>query len=94
MPQLLAAARYLHVALKATGVPNYSAEPDPCRDIHGDIKQRFAACGPQRLFWGADITRMPCSGRQCVTPFTEELLWLKGRDLAQVMGRDWINWQR
>ena len=38
---------------------------------------------------------MPCSYRQCVTFFTEELPWLKGRDLELVMGRglcDWIGW--
>ena len=43
--------------------------------------------GPNRFFWGTDITRMPCSYRQCVTFFTEELPWLKGQDLEKVMGR-------
>ncbi len=49
------------------------------------------------MFWGTDITRMPCSYRQCVTMFTEELPWLAGRDLELVMGQgvcDWIGWQR
>ena len=39
---------------------------------------------------------MPCSYRQCVTMFTEELPWLKGKDLDLVMGRavcEWIGWQ-
>jgi hypothetical protein len=38
---------------------------------------------------------MPCSYRQCVTFFTEELPWLAGRDLELVMGRGlcrWIGW--
>ena len=38
-------------------------------------------------FWGTDITRMPASWKQCVTMFTEEMPWLKGRDLELVMGR-------
>ena len=38
------------------------------------------------MFWGTDITRMPCSWRQCVSVFTEELPWLQGRDLDLVMG--------
>ena len=38
------------------------------------------------MFWGTDITRMHCTWRQCVTLFTEELPWLKGRDLDLVMG--------
>jgi hypothetical protein len=41
---------------------------------------------------------MPCSYRQCVTTFTEELAaWLKGRDLELVMGQAicaWLGWQR
>ena len=64
-------------------------------NIHGYLKQIFDAFGPQRCFWGTDITRMPCSWKQCVTMFTEELPWLKGRDLELVMGRalcDWIGW--
>jgi len=55
------------------------------------------AFGPARMFWGTDITRMPCSWRQCVTMFTEELPWLSGRDLELVMGRaacDWLGWRR
>jgi hypothetical protein len=47
------------------------------------------------LFWGTDITKMPCSWRLCVTMFTEELPWLKGRDLELVMGEAlgaWWGW--
>jgi len=97
MPQFLAVAKYPNVTLKATGAPGYSAEPYPFRDIYGYIKQLFDAYGPQRLFWGTDITRMHCRWRQCITLFTEELAWLNGRDLEQVMGRalcDWISSQR
>ena len=49
------------------------------------------------MFWGTDITRMPCSWRQCVTMFTEELPWLAGRDRALVMGEAlcaWLDWKR
>src|SRR6267154_784308 len=52
----------------------------------------FDAFGPERMFWGTDITRMPCSRRQCMTLFTEELPWLKGRDLDLVMGEALCNW--
>jgi hypothetical protein len=54
----------------------------------------YDAFGPARWFWDTDITRMPRSWRQCVTLFTEELSWLKGRDLELVMGRavcDWLD---
>ena len=76
---LLALAKCPNVAVKATGAPGYSAAPYPFRDIHDGLHRIFDAYGPERFFWGTDITRMPCSYRQCVTMFTEELPWLKGK---------------
>jgi predicted TIM-barrel fold metal-dependent hydrolase len=93
---LLALAKYPNVAIKATGAPSYSTDAYPYRNIHKYLKQIFDAFGPTRMFWGTDITRMPCTWRQCVTLFTEELPWLKGRDLELVMGRalcDFIGWK-
>jgi len=46
----------------------------------------------QRMFRGTDITRTPCSWRQCVTMFTEKPPWLEGRDLELVMGRAVCEW--
>lgn len=93
---LLALAKYPNIAVKATGAPSCSTDPYPYRNIHKYLEQIFDAFGPTRMFWGTDITRMPCSWRQCVTMFTEELPWLKGKDLELVMGRalcDWIGWK-
>src|SRR6266852_3891148 len=93
----LALARCSNVAIKMSGAPSYSSQPYPYKNIHGYLKQIFDAFGPDRSFWGTDITRMPCSYRQCVTMFTEELPWLRGRDLERVMGGavvDWLGWKR
>ena len=38
---------------------------------------------------------MPCTYRECVNLFTEELPWLAGADLEWVMGRgvcEWLGW--
>jgi predicted TIM-barrel fold metal-dependent hydrolase len=93
---LLALAKYPNVAVKATGAPSYSSDPYPYRNIHQYLQQIFDAFGPQRMFWGTDITRMPCTWKQCITLFTEELPWLTGSDLELVMGRalcDFIGWK-
>jgi predicted TIM-barrel fold metal-dependent hydrolase len=93
--ELLALARHPNIAVKATGAPSYSSEPYPYRNIHAHLQRLFDAFGPERLFWGTDITRMPCTWRQCVTLFTEELPWLRGRDQELVMGRAlcaWLDW--
>ena len=94
--ELTALAKYPNVAVKATGAPSYSSDPYPYRNIHPYLKQIFDAYGPRRMFWGTDITRMPCTWKQCVTMFTEEMPWLKGNDLELVMGRalcEWIGWK-
>jgi predicted TIM-barrel fold metal-dependent hydrolase len=95
LPDLLALARYSNVAIKATGAPGYSTQSYPFRNLHDGLHRIYDAFGPSRFFWGTDITRMPCSYRQCVTMFTEELPWLAGDELEHVMGRavcDWIGW--
>ncbi len=72
-----------------------SAEPYPFRDLHGAIRQLVDAFGPRRVFWGTDLTRMPCTYYECIRLFTEHLPWLKGEDLEWVMGRgvcEWLGW--
>ena len=94
-PELLALAKYPNVAVKATGQAGYAEDEYPFRSLHPHLQRCFDAFGPARMFWGTDITRMPCSWRQCVTLFTEELPWLKDRDLELVMGEalcNWIGW--
>ncbi|GHD56120.1 amidohydrolase [Thalassobaculum fulvum] len=95
IPDLLKLARLPNVAVKATGVPGYSGEAYPFPAMHTYLRQVFDAFGPDRVFWGTDISKMPCSWRQCVTMFTEELPWLAGDDLTRVMGRAvraWWGW--
>ncbi|HUU71802.1 MAG TPA: amidohydrolase family protein [Burkholderiales bacterium] len=97
MPELLALAKYPNVAVKATGAPGYSSEAYPFKSMHVYLQQIFDGFGPHRMFWGTDITKMPCSWRQCITMFTEELPWLSGNDRSLVMGEAlcaWWNWDR
>lgn len=97
MPQLLALAKLPNVAVKATGAPGYSAEAYPFPKMQGYLRQIFDAFGPNRMFWGTDISKMPCSWRQCVTMFTEELPWLNEQDKRLVMGEalcTWWGWER
>jgi predicted TIM-barrel fold metal-dependent hydrolase len=95
--EMLALAKHPNIAVKLSGAPSYSTQPYPYKNIHGYLRQIVAAFGVDRCFWGTDITRMPISYRQCVTMFTEEMPWLKGRDLERVMGGavvDWLGWKR
>ena len=94
-PALLVLAKYPNVANQGDRAPGNSSRPYPYRNIHSYIQQIHGMFSSQRMFRGTDITRTPCSWRQRVTMFTEELPWLEGRDLELVMGRavcDWIGW--
>ena len=97
IPELLALARYPNVAVKATGAPGYSSEGYPFKSMQVYLQQIFDSFGPHRMFWGTDITKMPCSWRQCITMFTEELQWLSEHDQRLVMGEAicrWWGWDR
>jgi len=97
MPQLVALAKYPNIAVKATGAPGYSAQAYPFSTMQTYLRQIYDAFGPQRMFWGTDISKMPCSWRQCVTMFTEQLSWLSEPDKRLVMGEAlcaWWGWQR
>ena len=82
----LGLARHPNVAVKATGAPGDRSGPYPYTSMHRYLRQIYDAFGPARMFWGTDISKMPCSWRQCVTMFTEELPWLPERDKASRHG--------
>lgn len=95
LPNVCRLARHPNVAVKASGMPSLSSEPYPFRDLHPHIRTLVDAFGPQRTFWGTDLTRMPCTYYECITLFTEHLPWLQGDDLEWVMGRaicEWLDW--
>ena len=97
LDNVLALAKRPNVAAKVTAMPCYAADKTyPFKSVHPYIKRVFDAFGPKRTFWGTDWSRLPCSYRQGVTMFTEEMPWLKGQDLEWVIGRgvcEWLGWK-
>ena len=96
LANLLALARHPNIAAKASALPRYSSEAYPYRRLHPYLEQVFDAFGPRRFLWGTDMTGIPCTYRQAVTLFAEELPWLKGADRNLVMGGalgDWLGWK-
>jgi predicted TIM-barrel fold metal-dependent hydrolase len=97
LDKMLALAKRPNVAAKVTAMPCYAGDKTyPFRSVHAHIRRVFDAFGPKRTFWGTDWSRLPCTYRQGITIFTEEMAWLKGDDLDWVMGRgvcEWIGWR-
>ena len=87
--RMIALARHPNVYVKVSALPCFSTAPYPFENLREPLRRVIAAFGPQRAFWGSDITRVPasCSYRQVVTHFTEELDFLSATDLEWIMGR-------
>lgn len=88
-------AGFPNVAVKVGALPCYSNEPYPHPKLHPYVKRAYDAFGPKRLFWAADVTRLPCSYSLCKTMITEEMKWLTIADLEWIMGRgvcEWLGW--
>lgn len=96
MKELTALAKYPNVSVKLTGGPFYADDPYPFKSLQKHYRAMYDAFGPRRLFWGTDITKMPCSWRECVTHF-QEIDWIPEADKKLIMGDavcDWFGWKR
>ena len=87
--QTASLAKYPNVSVKLSAAPNYSSEAYPFRDFTPHIKRLFEAYGPQRCYWGSDMTNGfdKATYQQRITHFTEELPFLSEQDKDWVMGK-------
>ncbi|MDB5922618.1 MAG: hypothetical protein JWN13_1554 [Betaproteobacteria bacterium] len=95
LDDLLKLARRPNVALKLSCLPIYTSDAYPYRRLHSHLRRVYDAFGAERLFWGTDLSRLPCSYREAVTMFTQEMPWLEAEALELTMGRalcDWLGW--
>jgi L-fuconolactonase len=95
IPELCGLARFPNIAVKATALPTYTTASYPFRPVHEPVRRIVDAFGPTRVFWGTDITRLPCSYKQAVDLFLEELPFLSAQDKELIMGRgvcEWLGW--
>ena len=95
IPDVLKLARHANVAIKITGGPQYVSGAYPFEGLTPHYKSIYSAFGANRMFWGTDITRMPCSWRDCVTAFSEHQNWMPAQEKALIMGRgiqEWLGW--
>ncbi len=87
--EAVALAKYPNVSVKVSAAPAYSSEPYPFRDMTTYIQRLFDAYGPQRCYWGTDVTNgfAKASYRERLVHFTEELKFLSEEDKDWIMGR-------
>lgn len=81
-----------NVSVKVTAVPCYSTESHPWPAMHPHLRRLFDAFGPERLFWGSDLSRLRGSYADLVRLFREDLDFLSGPDVDAVMGGSVLRW--
>ncbi|MDB5927597.1 MAG: amidohydrolase 2 [Betaproteobacteria bacterium] len=80
---------------KRPNIAVYTSDSYPCRRLHPRLRQVYDAFGPRRIFWGTDITRLPCTYSQAISMITEAIPWLTAEDKEWIMGRgisEWLGW--
>ena len=93
---VLRLARLKNVAVKVSALPCYVNEPYPFPSLHPLVRRVIDAFGPERCFWGTDLSHLPCPYKQVVTLFTEEMKSLTSNELEWIMGRgiaQWLHWR-
>ena len=84
-----------NVVVKASALPCYSTESYPYPSLHPQVRRVVDAFGPERVFWGTDLSHLPCPYRQALTLFTEELDNLTAAEKEWILGRaiaEWLDW--
>lgn len=84
-------ARFPNVAVKASAFPCSTAEPFPFPTAQRCARRLVEAFGAERVFWGTDLTRLPCSYHEALA-YLGEPGGLDGPDLELVMGRALVAW--
>ncbi|HWO73574.1 MAG TPA: amidohydrolase family protein [Dehalococcoidia bacterium] len=92
---LIGLAKFENVSVKTSSAPCFSAEPYPHRDIYPYLRRIYDAFGPRRMMWGADLTRLRGTYKDCLRHFREGLDFLTEDDKEWVLGKTLaavLNW--
>ena len=96
LDSVLALAKRPNIAVKVSCLPHYTTDKYPFSKLQPYIRRVYDAFGPKRMFWGSDLSRLPCSYRQSLTYLSEEIPWLAAGDKEWILGRglcEWIGWK-
>jgi len=91
---LLEMATLPNVAVKATALPCLVSEPFPFPSLREPMRRLLESFGRERVFWGTDLTRLPCTYLEA-RRFAEELDFLSLEDRRWLLGRAvslWLGW--
>jgi L-fuconolactonase len=95
LADLLPLAKHPNIGVKVSALPRESREVFPFPLLHEPIRRVYDTFGPERIFWGSDLTTLTVPYVDYVELFTEVLPFLSQSDKRLIMGAalcDWLDW--
>jgi len=93
--ELAALARHRNVVVNVSSAPCFSREPYPFRDVASYLRRIYDAYGPRRMLWGADLSRLTSTYKECLEQFSRGLDFLSASDKEWILGKtlaEVLNW--
>jgi predicted TIM-barrel fold metal-dependent hydrolase len=93
--ELTGLARHRNVVVNVSSAPCFSKEPYPFRDVEPYLRRIYDAYGPRRMLWGADLSRLTSTYRECLEQFSRGLDFLSASDKEWILGKTLasvLNW--
>jgi L-fuconolactonase len=93
--RILPLSSFPNLRVKASGL---ECHVDPNRrvaQIGSAVSSLVGAFGADRVFWGTDLTRVPCTYRQTLTAFADGISGVSAQELSLILGeaiRAWLPW--
>jgi predicted TIM-barrel fold metal-dependent hydrolase len=89
---LVGLADLANVSVKASALPCYSNEAFPYKSLHRHVERVVAEFGPERVFWGSDLSRLRGSYVELIRLFRDEFSFLDDSSRVSIMGRGLLRW--
>jgi predicted TIM-barrel fold metal-dependent hydrolase len=81
-----------NISVKASALPCYSTEPYPYPALHPHVARVVDAFGPERVFWGSDLSRLRNSYVDLVRLFEDGITGCDRASLSSIMGGSLLRW--
>jgi len=95
LERVIALADLPNVSVKVSSLPLFSREGAPFGDMYEPARRVVDAFGPERSFFGTDLSRQPCSYSDAIAMIRDALSYLSEDELDLVLGgalTKWLGW--
>jgi predicted TIM-barrel fold metal-dependent hydrolase len=89
-------ARFPNVSVKVSALPCHAIDSYPFPSVLDVVRRVVDAFGPERVMWGSDLTRIPCTYRESVGMIADGLSDLGPDAVGNILGRsveNWLGWK-